>query len=306
MTTRRPGLGGGGLEQQVDPLRAVEPVDGEDEVVVAVAAVRERRRRVRHDLRVEPGRVAQPPGDVAGGGEDLPRLAERRLLEREHAPPQRAVLRRLGELPERRPVHVPGLAELVDEPDHLARMPHRVRRELRRDHRVDRAAVRLVEIEQPPQERLRQHALAGIPLERHRHQLGLVVARAQLLDEIVGEDLGAAALERHLRNAHGQPHRPLSSSSTRRARSSTSRSSASLTMRCSANAGSTYQRIAFRRTRFTWYAVQPLRPGRRSSGLSALTGQNRSARPRVVPRSREPRSTASRSCAYTSSTESSC
>ena len=156
----QPRLGGGGLEQQVDPLRAVEPVDGEDEVVVAVAAVRERRRRVRHDLRLEPGRVAQPPGDVAGGGEDLPRLAERRPLEREHAPPQRAVLRRLGELSERRPVHVPGLAELVDEPDHLARMPHRVRRELRRDHRVDRAAVRLVEIEQPPQERLRQHALA--------------------------------------------------------------------------------------------------------------------------------------------------
>ncbi len=32
-------------------------------------------------------------------------------------------------------------------------------------------------------------------------------------------------------------------------------------MRCSANAGSTYQRIAFRRTRFTWYAVQPFETG---------------------------------------------
>ena len=56
----------------------------------------------------------------------------------------------------------------------------------------------LLEVEQPPEERLRQHARAGVPLERHRHELGLVPALAQLVDELLGEDLGAAARERHL------------------------------------------------------------------------------------------------------------
>ena len=48
------------LEQEVDPLRAVEPVHGEDEVLVGVAVEVERRRRRREHRRVKPGRVAQP------------------------------------------------------------------------------------------------------------------------------------------------------------------------------------------------------------------------------------------------------
>ena len=40
---------------------------------------------------------------------------------------------------------------------------------------------------------------AGIPLERHRDEVGLVAALAQLLGEALGEDLGAAAREWHLR-----------------------------------------------------------------------------------------------------------
>ena len=78
ITTRSVGSRGGRLEQQVDPLRAVEPVDREDEVVVAVAAVGERLRRVRQHLGVEPGRALEPVGDVARGREERPRLAERR------------------------------------------------------------------------------------------------------------------------------------------------------------------------------------------------------------------------------------
>ena len=63
------------------------------------------------------------------------------------------------------------------------------------------AAVRLGQVEQPPEERLRQDALTRIPLERHRHDLRLVSARAELPHELVREDLGTAAGERHLRAA---------------------------------------------------------------------------------------------------------
>ena len=98
-------------------------------------------------------------------------------LEREHLRRSARSSADSGELAELGAVEVPRLAELVQQPHDLARMAHGVRRELRRDHRVDRPAVRLLEIEQPPEERLRQHALAGIPLERHGDELGLVPAR---------------------------------------------------------------------------------------------------------------------------------
>ena len=44
--------------------------------------------------------------------------------------------------------------------------------------------------------------------------------------------------------------------------------------------------------RLTWNASRPFAPGRRSSGLSALTGQKRSARPRIAAGSRASRSIA--------------
>ena len=56
---------------------------------------------------------------------------------------------------------------------------------------------------EPPEEGLGEDALARIPLERHGDEVGLVPARAQLGDEVVGEDLDAAAGERHLRAADG-------------------------------------------------------------------------------------------------------
>ena len=85
-------------------------------------------------------------------------------------------------------------------------MPDRVRRELRRDHDIDGTAVRLLEVEQPPQEGLRQHALARVPLERNGHELRLVAALAQLVDQALAEDLGASTDERHLGQADGDPH----------------------------------------------------------------------------------------------------
>src|SRR5256885_9886351 len=60
-----------------------------------------------------------------------------------------------------------GLPELVQEPDHLPRMPDDIGRELRGDDEVDRPPARLLEVEQPPQERLRQHPRPRVPLERH-------------------------------------------------------------------------------------------------------------------------------------------
>ena len=166
----------GGLDQQVDPLRAVEPADREDEVAVLVAAVRQLLRRVRHHLGVEPGRALEPVGDVARGGEDLARLAERDPVELLDLAPDRPLLGRLAELAERGAVELVGLAELVDEPDDLVRVADDVRGELRRDHEVDPPAVRLLEVEQPPEERLGQHALARIPLERDADEVGVVAA----------------------------------------------------------------------------------------------------------------------------------
>ena len=94
----------------------------------------------------------------------------------------------------------------MDEPHALLVMAHDVGGELRRDDDVDPAAVGLVEVEHAPQERLREHSCARVPLERHRDEVGLVTARAELTDELVGDDLDPAARERHLRAEHRDPH----------------------------------------------------------------------------------------------------
>ena len=85
-------------------------------------------------------------------------------------------------------------------------MPDAVGGELRRDHEVDRLPVRLGQVDQAPEERLIEDARARIPLERDGDELDLVLAHAELVDELVGEDLGAPAHEGHLRRADGDPH----------------------------------------------------------------------------------------------------
>ena len=70
-----------------------------------------------------------------------------------------------------------------------------------RDDEIDRAAVALAQIEQPPRRGVRQDLLLRIPLERHADELGLVAARAQLAHQLADVDLGAAVHERHLRFA---------------------------------------------------------------------------------------------------------
>ena len=54
---------------------------------------------------------------------------------------------------------------------------------------------------------LLEHALARVPLERHGDERRLVPARVQLLGQPLGEHLGAAVRERHLRMRDDDPHR---------------------------------------------------------------------------------------------------
>jgi hypothetical protein len=121
-------------------------------------------------------------------------------------PAGRAVDRRLAELGELAAVEVVRLAELVHEPDALARVAHGVARELRRDQEIDLASLDLLEIEHPPDERALEHAGAGIPLERHRHERRLVPARVQLLGQPLREHLCTAVREGHLGMGHDDPH----------------------------------------------------------------------------------------------------
>src|SRR5262249_59571411 len=123
------------------------------------------------------------------------------------------------------------------------------------------------------------HRRTRVPLERHRDQVGLVAACAQLVDERVREDLGAATCEGHLRPADGDAHQlPLRaraasscarSASTCSCRSSISRNAAALNERWSYASGSTYHRISLRSTAFTGVVRPPRTPGRSLSERSA-------------------------------------
>ena len=66
---------------------------------------------------------------------------------------------------------------------------------------IDRPAVALAEIEQPPGGGVREDLGLRVPLERHADELGLVPVRAELTDELADVKLGAALDERHLRFA---------------------------------------------------------------------------------------------------------
>src|SRR5256714_843651 len=131
------------------------------------------------------GRRARRVGPVARDRSRPRRLAGRARVEPVNCPPQRPVLRRLGELAELGAVEVVRLPELVHEPDHLAPVPHDVGGELRPDHKVDRPPVSLLEVDEPPEEGLAEDARPWIPLERHGDERGEVVARVELADELL-------------------------------------------------------------------------------------------------------------------------
>jgi hypothetical protein len=195
-----------GLDQQVDPLRAVEPADGEHEVAVVgradgsscggcgiTSALRPVERSSRSaTLRDVAKSLRASPSATLSSCWTL-RLIARSSGDSPNCP-------RVGA------VELVRLAELVDEPDDLVRVTDDVGGELRRDHEVDPLPVGLFEVEQPPEERLGEHALAGVPLERDADEVGVVAAATELLDEVVGEDLDAAAGKWHLRPTDGDSH----------------------------------------------------------------------------------------------------
>ena len=79
-----------------------------------------------------------------------------------------AVLRRVAEGAELGPPEVVGLAVLVEEPRHLARVPDEIARELRGDHEIDANAVALLDVEQAPGEGLPRDLGHRVPPERER------------------------------------------------------------------------------------------------------------------------------------------
>src|SRR5439155_14521471 len=165
-------------------------------------------------LRTQACSALETVGDVARRREPLACLRERHAVEPLNGATRCAILRTLPELAQGRAVELVRLTELMQQPHDLVAVPDGVGRKLRRDHEVDRASVRLVEVEQPPEKGLAQHTLARIPLVGNRDEIGLVSARAELGYQIFLEDLGAAAGERDLRRADRDSH-PTASRCTR-------------------------------------------------------------------------------------------
>jgi hypothetical protein len=161
---------------------------------------------MREDLGLEPGRALESRGDVPGSGKELASLAERQLVEAVHRAAERTILGGFVELAELCAVELVCLPELVKQPHDLVGVPDDVGGELRRDYEVDRSAVSLFEVDQPPEKGLREHPFSWIPLERNRDELSRVVPFPQLVNESLADDLGASADEGHLRRADGDPH----------------------------------------------------------------------------------------------------
>ena len=102
----------------------------------------------------------------------------------------------------------------MNEPGDLVVVPGEVGRELRADDQIDRPAVALGEVQQPPGGGVREDFFLRIPLEGQRDALDQVAGGPQLLDERAHVHLGAAVDERHLRFAD---HHACGCSSSRRA-----------------------------------------------------------------------------------------
>ena len=154
----------------------------------------------------ETGGALEPLLVVARGREQLPGFTQDPEVESLDGAPRGAILVGLRELSELGPIELVRLPELVQEPDDLVRVPHGVRGELGGDDEVDGLSVGLGQVDESPEERLREHARPRIPLVRKRDQFCLVVALAQLRDEVVDEDLRPAAGERNLGGTDRNPH----------------------------------------------------------------------------------------------------
>jgi hypothetical protein len=142
--------------------------------------------------------LPHPVGRVLRVREHAAALAEHLGVEPDQRVPESDISFVVPEVAVNRAAQLVRRAVLMDQPGDLVRVAHEVRRELRRDHQIDRPSVALAEIEQPPRGGVGKDLALRIPLERHADELRLVAAHGQLARELPHVNLGAAMYERHL------------------------------------------------------------------------------------------------------------
>src|SRR5205814_3311347 len=135
-------------------------------------------------------------GRVPRVGHDALALGEHARIERGELRSKARVLLAVGEITVRRAVEIVRGAVLVDQPDHLARMPREPGREARGDQQVDRPRVAARQVEHPPGGGLPEQ-LVFASVKRERDALGFVSALPQLRDERLRVELRAIAGKRH-------------------------------------------------------------------------------------------------------------
>ena len=190
------------VDRQVQPLQPVEPARVEEVVAVFVAAVSSEvvGRRVKRRA-LQPVVAVETIRHVAGDGEEVVALGERRRVHGPDRLPHLAVFGAVREGAVGRAVEVVGLAVLVKEPGHLARVADEEGRELGRDHEVDRGAVALRHVEQPPGQRLAHDLRHRVPLEGNGGDVGAEAPALQVGLQLGDQDLGSPGDERRLRGA---------------------------------------------------------------------------------------------------------
>jgi hypothetical protein len=126
-----------------------------------------------------------------------------------------AVLGRRGQIAVFRAELVVRLPVLVDQPHDLVRVPDRVAREARGDHRIHGSAAGVAQVEAAPRGGA-PHEVETLALdERHRDEVGVHAPRAQLVGEPPDVELRAAPRERALDAEDEHPARLQRVSGTR-------------------------------------------------------------------------------------------
>ena len=191
------------LDDQLDSLVQLETSDRQH-VIAGLAGLEDacERRRMVERLGDQAVVFGQSRGGVAGVAEQPLRFRERLRVEPNQPIAKPDVGLGMAELAVRRAAQIVNRAVLMKQPGHLVRMAHEIGRELRGDHEIHGLVVRLGQIDEPPQRRLREQFALRIGLERNRDFFRAVAEAAQLAHETADMPLGAAVDERHVRFTH--------------------------------------------------------------------------------------------------------
>ena len=208
----RPGGVGERGDRQVRTLPGDELADRKGVVPGRTLAVTaHERRRMVEGLTRDPVEPLQARGDVARIGEHAPGLRQSDPVDLLDRLARASVLRGRGEVAVGSPELVVGLAVLVNEPDDLVVVARGVRREARRDDRVDPPPPDFLDVQAPPGERA-ANQIEAVPLDQgHRHEVRLHPAPRELLGQPAhvpfGPSLGEGRLNRqdeHPGRLHGR------------------------------------------------------------------------------------------------------